>query len=60
MIKGILKWEEVIIREIEPKELADVIEKLVSEVTTDVTVATEINGTFSVSYTKLIEPWKEV
>ena len=61
MVKGTLKWTETIIREIESEELHSVIDEVMQTKPpcVDVTIETEIDGTYSVTYKELTEPWTD-
>lgn len=61
MVKGTLKWTETIIREIEISELHSVIDEVLQTKPpcVDMTIETDLNGKYSVTYKELTEPWTD-
>lgn len=61
MIKGTLKWTETIIREIESEELHSVIDEVMQTKPpcVDVTIETDLDGRYSVTYKELAESWTD-
>ena len=61
MIKGTLKWTETIIGEIEKEELHSVIDEVMQTKPpcVDVTIETDLDGMYSVTYKELMAAWTD-
>lgn len=60
MNAGTLKWTEIIVREVEPQDIAKVVEKMMNEYDTAVTAGLEMDGTYTASCKVLTEGWKDL